>query len=174
MTYQLTLENYYSLASHCCSEFKYYSFGDKNNNRIENFISNQISMNGNGIHLTSGSLGLTSSNYVAMDELSRIVLGINQLEPFDFIGLNELCQLYLKKFPGLRLQMVLWRTGIMPARGWGLTGFLVIGEVWGYFLSGKDHIMVLSDQGKLFVQSGVGEEAVIYEYDKYKELEAFI
>lgn len=170
MTYQLTLENYYSLALYCCSEFKCYSFWDENNNRIDH-LNDRINMNGNGIHLASGSLGLTSSNYIAMGELSRIVLGINQLEPFDFIGLNELCQLYLKKFPGLRLQ---WRTGIMPARGWGLAGFLIIGEVWGYFLSGKDQLTVLSDQGKLFVQSGVGEEKVIYEYDKYKELEAFL
>lgn len=172
MTYQLTLENYYSLASHCCSGFKYYSFWGSNN-RIAH-INDQISINGNDIHLVSKSLELTSSNYVAMDELSRIMLGIHQLEPFDFIGLNELCQLYLEKFPGLHLQMVLWRTGIMPSHGWGLTGFLVIGGVWEYFLSGKDQIMVLSDQGKLFVQIGVHEGKVIYDYDKYKELEAFI
>lgn len=194
--YELTLENYYSLANHCCFECpnSHYSVHDKKNNMMSyygyqrtlrwfNRDCSKIYMYDfkKAIIKNINSYKEFSLQFTASDDLSKMISSLSEVKEFDFEKVGEICDEFVKKFEGLHLLKTLWRGGKqVPANGWDMGGFLEIGKdkdsldlngSWRFYL--KDHVFIFSEAGKLFIRYDL-DGLKICEYSKYKELEAFL
>lgn len=200
--YELTLENYYSLANHCCFNCpnSYYVIYDKKNNKISyagkalltedpGILWSAVVHSNTWYKYVSGTKVIKSLDdgenfplkFMAPDELSLMISSFSNVKEFDFKEVGEICEEFVKKFKGVYLLKTLWREGKqVPVNGWDMGGFLEIGkEEDSLDLNGswrfylRDHVFIFSDAGKLFIRYDL-DESKICEYSKYKELEAFI
>lgn len=146
-SYELTLENYYSLANHCCFDCpnSYYTIRDKRNNKIS-YSGKAILTDDLGVlrwsgvnyddkwyRYVSGTKVIKSIDgsknfplkFMALDDLSKMISSLSKTKEFDFKEVGEICEEFAKKFKGVNLLKALWREGKqVPANGWDMGGFL--------------------------------------------------